>query len=62
VVDGETFLYRVVAEWADVQGDTVLELVLLVVRVGEEGNPTGETEVAVFRRAPAFPTASSMTS
>jgi len=46
VLGGESFLYRVVQGEATVDEDTVLEMILILVRVGEDGTPTGETDVA----------------
>jgi hypothetical protein len=49
VVGGESFLYRVVGGEAIVESGTVLELILILERVGEDGSPTGETDLAIVR-------------
>ena len=49
VVGGETFLYRVVQGEATVQQNTVVELILVLERVGEDDAPTGETDLAIVR-------------
>jgi len=49
VVGGESFLYRVVEGEATVDQQIVVELILVLERVGEDGAPTGETDVAIVR-------------
>jgi hypothetical protein len=49
VVDGESFLYRIVAGEAIVESGTVLQLILILERVGEDGLPFVETDLAVVR-------------
>jgi hypothetical protein len=53
VLGGETFHYQVIAGAADVSGDTVLGLTLLLLRVGPDGSPTGELDMVVIRRDPS---------
>ncbi len=52
VVGGESFLYRVVQGEATVEQDFVLEVILILERVGEDGAPTGETDLAIVRPSP----------
>src|SRR5262245_10503728 len=47
VLDGESFLYRVVEGEAIIESGIVLELILFLERVGEDGSPTGELDVAI---------------
>lgn len=47
--DGESFLYQVTGGSAALDGDTVLELVLVLERVGEGGDRTGETDLVIIR-------------
>jgi hypothetical protein len=49
VVGGESFLYRVVQGQATVEQQVVVELILVLERVGEDGAPTGETDLAIVR-------------
>ena len=49
VVGGESFLYRVVQGQATVEDETVVEVILTLERVGEDGTPSGETDVAIVR-------------
>ena len=49
VVGGESFLYRVVQGEATVVDETVVEVILTLERVGEDGTPSGETDVAIVR-------------
>jgi hypothetical protein len=49
VVGGESFLYRVVQGEATVEQQIVVELILVLERVGEDGAPTGETDLAIVR-------------
>ena len=49
VLGGESFLYRVVQGEVAVDQDIVLEMILILERVGEDGVPTGETDVAIVR-------------
>jgi hypothetical protein len=49
VVGGESFLYRVVEGEATVDQDTVLEMILVLERVGEDGAPIGEADLATVR-------------
>jgi hypothetical protein len=55
VPGGESFLYRVVAGDATVDEDeeTVVEMFLTLQRVGEEGDPTGETDFMHVSRSSA---------
>jgi len=47
--DGESFLYRAVEGQATVVEGVVTELFLVLVRVGEDGTQTGETDFAFVR-------------
>jgi hypothetical protein len=49
VVGGESFLYRAVQGQATVEDETVVEVILTLERVGEDGTPSGETDVAIVR-------------
>ena len=49
VLGGESFLYRVVQGEATVEQQVVVELILVLERVGEDGEPTGETDLAIVR-------------
>ena len=49
VVGGESFLYRVVRGQATVEDGTVGEVMLNLQRVGEDGAPTGETDLVIVR-------------
>src|SRR5262249_8616635 len=53
VPGGEHFLYRVVEGDATVDEETVVEMFLTLVRVGEEGDPTGETDFMIVSRSSA---------
>ena len=50
--DGEAFLYRVVQGEATVVRATVIELSLILERVGEDGAATGEIDLAIVRPDP----------
>jgi hypothetical protein len=49
VVGGESFLYRVVRGEATVEQQMVVELILVLERVGVDGARTGETDLAIVR-------------
>ena len=50
---GEIFRYRVTQGRAVVQGNTVVEVMLDLERVGKGGTPTGETDLAIVRPSSA---------
>ncbi len=52
VIGGESFLYRAVEGEAIIDQGTVVELMLTLERVGEDGVPTGETDEVIVRHSP----------
>ena len=54
VLGGESFLYRVVEGEATVEEGTVVEMILTLERVGEGGEPTGETDLMIVSRSSAI--------
>jgi hypothetical protein len=55
VVGGDSFLYRAVQGEVTVEQGTIVELILTLERVGEDGAPTGETDLATVRPSPSIP-------
>lgn len=55
IVDGDSFLYRAVEGQATVVDGTVIEIFLSLLRIGEDGTPTGEIEIARVRASSRIP-------
>lgn len=49
-IGGESFLYRVIEGEAILDGEDPIGMIFLVVRVGEGGSPTSETDMVVVRK------------
>jgi hypothetical protein len=52
-IGGESFLYRVIEGEAILDGEEPVGMIFTVVRVGEGGSPTGETDMVIVRQSEA---------
>jgi hypothetical protein len=52
-IGGESFLYRVIEGEAILDGEVPVGMTFTVIRVGEDGSPTGETDMVIVRQSTA---------